>query len=284
MRATITEVTPQIRQLLEYKQLTPTQFADLVGVGRPVMSHILSERNKPSLEVVQRLISAFPDISLTWLLSGTGSMLADAAPAGPVPAAASAPAPDPGPPAVAVPLAPAAVAAATGPVDTEPAVATPAEQAISFYQAPPTLVASAPMPLSAAVVPLMKPEMPVGPLPAAPLPAPPPAAKPFRASRFVPTLAASAASAITSAAASPAAENTPAPVAAAVTLPPAPVVGSVTELPLTQPAAHAVPLPAATASRQPQGLAAFLGEPGKAIRRIVIFYQDGSFSDYQPEA
>jgi hypothetical protein len=27
----------------------------------------------------------------------------------------------------------------------------------------------------------------------------------------------------------------------------------------------------------------FLGEPGKAIRRIVIFYRDGSFSDYVPE-
>jgi transcriptional regulator with XRE-family HTH domain len=69
----------RIRQLLEYKQLTPTQFADLIGVGRPVMSHILSERNKPSLEVVQRMISAFPDISLPWLLSGTGEMLDTAA-------------------------------------------------------------------------------------------------------------------------------------------------------------------------------------------------------------
>jgi len=27
----------------------------------------------------------------------------------------------------------------------------------------------------------------------------------------------------------------------------------------------------------------FLSEPGKAIRRIVIFYRDGSFADYQPE-
>jgi hypothetical protein len=27
----------------------------------------------------------------------------------------------------------------------------------------------------------------------------------------------------------------------------------------------------------------FLNDSGKAIRRIVIFYRDGSFADYQPE-
>ncbi|MEJ7666551.1 MAG: helix-turn-helix transcriptional regulator [Hymenobacter sp.] len=68
----------RIRQLLEEKQLTPTQFADLIGVGRPVVSHILSERNKPSLEVVQRVVEAFPEIALPWLLRGTGPMLAEA--------------------------------------------------------------------------------------------------------------------------------------------------------------------------------------------------------------
>ena len=68
----------RIRELLEARQLSPTQFADLIGVGRPVISHILSERNKPSLEVVQKIIGAFPDISLPWLLAGTGPMLAGA--------------------------------------------------------------------------------------------------------------------------------------------------------------------------------------------------------------
>jgi hypothetical protein len=33
----------------------------------------------------------------------------------------------------------------------------------------------------------------------------------------------------------------------------------------------------------PAAALSFLGEPGKAIRRIVIFYRDGSFSDYVPE-
>ncbi|WP_375418643.1 helix-turn-helix domain-containing protein [uncultured Hymenobacter sp.] len=65
----------RIRALLALRQLTPTQFADLIQVGRPIISHILSGRNKASLEVVQRIMAALPEVALPWLLSGTGSML-----------------------------------------------------------------------------------------------------------------------------------------------------------------------------------------------------------------
>ena len=61
--------------LLEARQLTPTQFADAIGIARPIVSHILSGRNKPSLEVVQRILAAMPDLSMPWLLNGTGPML-----------------------------------------------------------------------------------------------------------------------------------------------------------------------------------------------------------------
>ena len=65
----------RIRTLLESRQLTPTQFADLIGVARPIISHVLSGRNKPSLEVVQRILAAMPDLSMAWLLNGTEPML-----------------------------------------------------------------------------------------------------------------------------------------------------------------------------------------------------------------
>lgn len=65
----------RIRALLRWRQLTPTQFADAIQVGRPIVSHILSERNKASLDVVQRIVAAFPEVALPWLLSGTGPML-----------------------------------------------------------------------------------------------------------------------------------------------------------------------------------------------------------------
>ena len=66
----------RIRILLDSRRLTPTQFADLIGVARPIVSHILSGRNKPSLEVVQRILAAMPELAMPWLLNGSGPMLA----------------------------------------------------------------------------------------------------------------------------------------------------------------------------------------------------------------
>jgi hypothetical protein len=50
----------------------------------------------------------------------------------------------------------------------------------------------------------------------------------------------------------------------------------------TGPAPVVSPVLVAVASPE-AALLPFLGESGKAIRRIVIFYRDGSFADYQPE-
>ncbi len=53
----------------------PATFADEIGVARAVISHILSERNKASLEVVQKILARFSEISPEWLLLGQGEML-----------------------------------------------------------------------------------------------------------------------------------------------------------------------------------------------------------------
>lgn len=60
----------RIQEILKVKNLTPTQFADLVGVQRSSMSHILSGRNKPSLEFILKILRTFPDIKAEWLLHG----------------------------------------------------------------------------------------------------------------------------------------------------------------------------------------------------------------------
>ncbi|MBF9255555.1 helix-turn-helix domain-containing protein [Pontibacter sp. 172403-2] len=65
----------RIRQLMDYKNLSASQFADEVEVPRAVLSHILSGRNKPSLDVMLKIIQAHPDISMNWLLLGEGEML-----------------------------------------------------------------------------------------------------------------------------------------------------------------------------------------------------------------
>lgn len=65
----------RIRQLMEYNGYTSTQFADTVEVPRAVISHIISGRNKPSLDVIIKIVSAFPEISKDWILLGEGDML-----------------------------------------------------------------------------------------------------------------------------------------------------------------------------------------------------------------
>ena len=67
----------RIQQILEYYDLTPSRFADNLEVPRSTISHILSERNKPSLEFIQKVIDKYPDLSISWLVKGEGSMLED---------------------------------------------------------------------------------------------------------------------------------------------------------------------------------------------------------------
>jgi phage repressor protein C with HTH and peptisase S24 domain len=45
-----------------------------LGVQRSNISHILSERNKPSLDFVLKIVNQFPEVSLDWLLKGQGEM------------------------------------------------------------------------------------------------------------------------------------------------------------------------------------------------------------------
>ena len=48
--------------------MSSSQFADVLGIPRSSISHILSGRNKPSLDVVQKILSAFPELSAEDLL------------------------------------------------------------------------------------------------------------------------------------------------------------------------------------------------------------------------
>ncbi|MHA6249218.1 helix-turn-helix transcriptional regulator [Pontibacter sp. CAU 1760] len=69
----------RIKALMEFKGLTSTQLADQVGVPRATVSHILSGRNNPSLDVVQKMLHTFREVSVDWLLLGEGAMLTDLA-------------------------------------------------------------------------------------------------------------------------------------------------------------------------------------------------------------
>lgn len=67
----MSSIQDRIRLTLHFKKLTASQLADIIGVQRSSISHILSGRNKPSLDLVQRIVKEFPDISFDWLINGT---------------------------------------------------------------------------------------------------------------------------------------------------------------------------------------------------------------------
>ncbi|MCT4587312.1 MAG: helix-turn-helix domain-containing protein [Carboxylicivirga sp.] len=69
----------RIEAIIQHERLTPSQFADTIGVQRSGVSHILSGRNKPSVDFLNKLLSRFPHFSGDWLITGHGQMLAGTA-------------------------------------------------------------------------------------------------------------------------------------------------------------------------------------------------------------
>jgi transcriptional regulator with XRE-family HTH domain len=65
----------RILEILKFKNLSPAQFADLIGVQRSGISHLISGRNKPSLDFLQKILKTFPEINTDWMLFGKGEML-----------------------------------------------------------------------------------------------------------------------------------------------------------------------------------------------------------------
>ena len=67
-------MTDRISLLLKARNITASQFADEIGVQRSSISHVLSGRNKPSLDFIQKILKRFPEINPDWLLFGKGPM------------------------------------------------------------------------------------------------------------------------------------------------------------------------------------------------------------------
>ena len=63
----------RLNSVMEFYELSAGNFADRIEVQRSSISHILSGRNKPSLDFVLKVLKEFPDVELYWLLNGVGS-------------------------------------------------------------------------------------------------------------------------------------------------------------------------------------------------------------------
>jgi|SRR5690606_38311249 len=62
----------RLEKVITYYGETASSFAEKIGVQRSSISHILSGRNKPSLDFVLKVLSEFPEVELYWLLNGKG--------------------------------------------------------------------------------------------------------------------------------------------------------------------------------------------------------------------
>jgi len=65
----------RIQLILKSKNLSSSQFADEIQVQRSSISHILSGRNKPSLDFIMKILSAYSEVNADWLIFGKGQMV-----------------------------------------------------------------------------------------------------------------------------------------------------------------------------------------------------------------
>lgn len=71
------ELRERIEMLISTRGMTNATFAEKVGVQPSNISHVLSGRNKASLDLVMKILNSFKEVRTEWLLHGRGSMTRD---------------------------------------------------------------------------------------------------------------------------------------------------------------------------------------------------------------
>ena len=66
----MSDINTRLKELMDEHELSPAAFAEKLNIQRSGLSHILNGRNKPSLDFVLKLMSAFPELDSNWLLTG----------------------------------------------------------------------------------------------------------------------------------------------------------------------------------------------------------------------
>ncbi|NJB83716.1 helix-turn-helix domain-containing protein [Wenyingzhuangia aestuarii] len=64
------EFIDRLHKVFNHYGLSASTFADEIKVQRSSISHLLSGRNKPSLEFVLKIVDTYKEVDLDWLLYG----------------------------------------------------------------------------------------------------------------------------------------------------------------------------------------------------------------------
>lgn len=71
------DFSKRLEKILDFYGLTASALAEEIDFNRSTISHLVSGRNKPSLEFVMKLLQKFPELDMDWLVLGKGSFPTD---------------------------------------------------------------------------------------------------------------------------------------------------------------------------------------------------------------
>lgn len=63
-------IQDRIKLIIKANNDSPSSFADNIGIKRSNLSHVLSGRNKPSLDFLSKIINHYPSVNASWLVTG----------------------------------------------------------------------------------------------------------------------------------------------------------------------------------------------------------------------
>ena len=73
----IVKMNKRFQKWLNYNDINSNKLAENINVSRATISHIISGRNKPSVDFLHKILNKYPDLNLNWLVTGNGSMKID---------------------------------------------------------------------------------------------------------------------------------------------------------------------------------------------------------------
>ena len=70
----ICKMNKRFKLWLDSENLNANSLSKLVDLNRSSISHIVNGRNKPSIDMLEKILSIYPKLNLNWLISGFGNM------------------------------------------------------------------------------------------------------------------------------------------------------------------------------------------------------------------
>lgn len=65
----------RLKEFLEKRNLNARQFAEIIGVQPSSISHILTGRNKPGVELLEKMLRSFPELDIHYIITGIRSTI-----------------------------------------------------------------------------------------------------------------------------------------------------------------------------------------------------------------